>query len=118
MHAWVKTQNVRGTVGLWMRIDRLHVKDLALDKMMDRPITGTTDWQEYSFVLDVDDEASNFSFGMLLAGEGKAWMNGIAFEVVDSEVPTTEIALKRQRPINLSILDAPNKGAGALPSKA
>jgi hypothetical protein len=57
--------------------------------MGDRPIKGTTSWQRYDLVLDVPPDASGIFFGVLLAGSGKVWLNGVEFEVVGSDVPTT-----------------------------
>jgi hypothetical protein len=72
-----------------MRVDKGTGPGVAFDNMQDRPIKGTTSWLRYDVVLDVPSDADDIAFGVLLAGTGKIWLNGIEFEVVGSEVPTT-----------------------------
>ena len=57
--------------------------------MYDRPIKGTASWQKYDVVLDVPPDENDITFGVLLSGSGKVWMNGVEFEVVGPDVPTT-----------------------------
>ena len=92
--AFVKSKDVNDDwAGLWMRVDgKLGPKAaLAFDNMQNRPIKGTTPWQNYAVVLDVPLAATGISFGILLAGSGAVWINGIRFEVVGSDIPTTEL---------------------------
>ncbi|WP_327351264.1 hypothetical protein [Streptomyces sp. NBC_01304] len=89
MSAFVRTQDVRWAA-LWMRVDGTEHISSAFDNMADRPITGTTDWREYSTVLDVAADSLEVAFGVILAGRGKVWVDGFRFETVGSEVPTTD----------------------------
>jgi len=91
MTAYVKTDGVERNTGLWMRIDGKEKTGLAFDNMMGRPIKGTTDWKKYEVVLDVPDE---IFFGLLVAGKGRGWVDDIAFEVVDKNVPTTGLEIQ------------------------
>ena len=88
--AYVKTENAEGLVGLWMRIDK-EAKQLAFDNMQNRPIKSTSDWQKYDVVLDVPQDATGIFFGVLLGGTGEAWISNAKFEVVGSDVPTTDL---------------------------
>ena len=63
-----------------------------LDNMADRPVRGTMDWQRYEVVLDVPAEAQAIAFGILLPGEGEAWMSDLDLETVGSETETTDSA--------------------------
>lgn len=66
-----------GAAGLWMRVDSVKsgvVKPVAFDNMSRRSVTGTTDWSEYSVVLDVPKDADSISFGFLLSGVGTVWV--------------------------------------------
>lgn len=92
MSAWVKTANVTGWAGLWMRVDGAAGTSLAFDNMGKRPIKGTTDWTRYEVVLDVAPSAKNLAFGLLLAGPGQSWLNDLQFEMVDSSVAATDTA--------------------------
>jgi DNA-binding winged helix-turn-helix (wHTH) protein len=86
--AFAKSENVKDWAGLWMRVDK-GKKSVAFDNMRDRPIKGTTGWQNYQAVLDVPQDATGIFFGVLLAGSGTVWLNDVKFEVVGSDVPTT-----------------------------
>jgi len=82
MSAYVKTENVENWVGLWMRVDA-GMESISFDNMGDRPITGSSDWENYEIVLDVPEHATNISYGILLAGTGKAWVDGLQLEKID-----------------------------------
>lgn len=88
MSAYVRTEEVKGWVGLWMRVDGTD-GTLALDNMQDRPIRNVTDWTRYEVVMDVRQDSVNISFGILVAGTGQAWVDDFVFEVVGQDVPTT-----------------------------
>lgn len=88
LSGYVKSQEVEGWSGLWMRVDKDR-EMLAFDNMEDRTIKGTTDWRQYEVVLDVSKEATGIAFGILLAGTGSVWLSGTKFEVVSSATPTT-----------------------------
>jgi hypothetical protein len=67
LRASVKSKDARQWAGLWMRVDKSRgATPLAFDNMHNRPIQGSTDWQSYDVVLDVAEDASTISFGILL----------------------------------------------------
>ena len=98
----VKSEEVLGWAGLWMRVDK-EKSPVAFDNMENRAIKGTTGWQRYDVVLDVPTNATAISFGILLAGSGVVWLNGTKFDVVDADVPVTNTGEKvlPEKPINL-----------------
>jgi len=100
LRAYVKTADVRGWAGLWMRIDKGSTP-AAFDNMQDRPIRGTTEWKQYEVVLDVPNDASIIAFGLLQSGQGTAWISQATFEVVGKDVATT-VPSKPEEPVNLS----------------
>jgi hypothetical protein len=72
---YVKTENVSGSAGLWMRIDP---GALAFDNMQDRPIKGTTGWKKYEIILDLHSSAAkDIVVGALLVGKGKIWVDDL-----------------------------------------
>ena len=85
---FARSQEVEDWTGLWMRVDKGRDR-VAFDNMQERPIRGTTSWQQYEVVLDVPQDATGIFFGVLLAGPGTVWLNGVNFEVVGPDVPTT-----------------------------
>jgi hypothetical protein len=93
MTAFVKSENVEGWSGLWMRIDGKEKTSLDFDNMNNRPIKGTNDWQKYEVILDVPDDAEEIYFGCLLAGKGHVWVDDITFEAVGNDVATTGIEI-------------------------
>ncbi|MBA3300950.1 MAG: RNA polymerase sigma factor [Thermoleophilaceae bacterium] len=100
----LKCEGVEDRVGLWMRVDGPGGRMLAFDNMAGRPVAGTTDWERYEVVLDVPDEALAIALGVLLVGEGQAWMSGFSVEPVGPEVETTDAGMMRgfsDRPQNL-----------------
>ena len=103
--AYVKSESVEDWAGLWMRVDGGPNKVLSFDNMQDRPIKGTTGWQNYQVVLDVPTGATSVNFGILLSGTGTVWLNSANFEIVPSSTPLTGAPLpgtqSGDRPQNL-----------------
>jgi hypothetical protein len=103
MSGFVKTENVSGWSGLWMRIDGNNKNTLGFDNMENRSITGTTAWKKYDIVLDVPKDSKYIAFGILLGGKGKAWLDDISFETVKNTIKTTNINVQLQEdPVNLN----------------
>jgi hypothetical protein len=101
LSAWVKAENIENWAGVWMRVDR-DQRSTAFDNMQDRPIKGTQPWSRHEIVLDVDAKATQIAFGILLSGRGAAWMDDVAFEVVDERVPVTDMHSSIKSPRNLN----------------
>ena len=103
---WVKTEDASGGGHLWLRIDGQKPGEmLGFDNMNSRAPKGTTDWQEFSTVLDVPKEASTINYGFFVKGTGKVWVNGLTIQPVGSDVPTTNMDLSPRNlpktPVNL-----------------
>jgi hypothetical protein len=91
LRGFIKSEGVEGSAGLWMRVDGKKKIGLAFDNMMNRPVEGTTDWKQHEVVLDVSDDAHGLFFGCLLSGKGKIWVDDLAIEKVDGDVPVTDL---------------------------
>lgn len=90
MTGYMKSENVKGWAGFWLRIDQPNKNaPKQFDNMQNRPIKGTTDWKKYEIVLKVPSEATNIAFGGLLHGTGQIWFEKIEFKIVGKLVPTT-----------------------------
>ncbi|MCT4543371.1 MAG: AraC family transcriptional regulator [Vallitalea sp.] len=99
---FVKTKGVEGSCGLWMRIDSSSGVSLKLDNMQNRAITGTTEWNYYSCVLDIPENASIINIGVLLLGnKGQIWFDNADFQEVDKNTPTTEFISEEIYPDHL-----------------
>jgi hypothetical protein len=103
LSGFVKSKDVKSWAGMWMRVDGpVQGQSLAFDNMANRPIKGTNDWTRYSIVLDIPESATNLSFGVLLDGQGKLWMDDLQFQIVDNAVPTTDtLPQTKKAPENL-----------------
>lgn len=105
LSGFVQTKQVEEAAGLWMRIDDDRGEVLQFDNMSNRPITGTGGWNWHAIVLDVPLSGTVLSFGVLLHGTGMIWLDGLAFQEVSSQVPTTQPTMEdtlAAEPINLS----------------
>jgi hypothetical protein len=100
LSAAVKSEKVNDWAGLWMRVDRDH-EIVAFDNMQNRPIKGTTNWQNYHVVLDVPKDATGLYFGILLGKSGTVWLSNVKIESVGTDVPTTGAAPLLEGPTNL-----------------
>jgi len=102
---FVKAREAAGWCGLWMRIDGASDVMLKFDNMQNRPIKGTTEWNHYSCVLDVPENAAVINIGMLINGKGQVWLDNVGFQEVDYNTPVTDFSPKSDHPdypVNLS----------------
>jgi C-terminal processing protease CtpA/Prc len=80
---FLKTDQVQnGAAGLWLRVDGPEGV-LEFDNMSKRPVQGTTDWQEYSITLPLDEKAQTIYFGGLLSTTGTLWLDDLTLTVDD-----------------------------------
>jgi len=77
---FLRTESVTGFVGLWMREDG-PAGAVQFDNMQSKKLKGTTDWTEYTIRLPLDMRAKTLYFGVLLSGEGKAWIDDLSLLV-------------------------------------
>ena len=117
MTGWIKTQDAdNGGAHLWLRVDgQTRGAMLGFDNMDKRAPKGTTDWEEYSIVLDVPNEAASLNYGFFIGGgKGQMWVNGVNIERVGSEVPVTNMLTPPKplptAPTNLSFSPSPAPG--------
>jgi hypothetical protein len=106
LSGFVKSQDVGGWAGLWMRVDQ--GKDIvALDNMQNRSIKGNIGWQRYEVVLDVPQDSTGISFGVLLEGAGEVWLSNTKFDIVGADVPVTGSggATLPDKPVNLDFTE-------------
>lgn len=104
LSCFLKTEEVT-KAGAWMRVDSSSGDTLAFDNMQNRSISGSTEWNQYTIVLDVPIESAAIHFGVLLIGKGKVWADNFQLVVVDEKTPTTNRLaedLLPEEPINLT----------------
>ena len=89
LRAYMKLEDVsEGTIGLMLRIDGPS-GILKFDNMMNRNLTGSADWTQYSVMLPYPRNARIIYIGAILSGKGKLWiddfellLDGISIEKV------------------------------------
>jgi C-terminal processing protease CtpA/Prc len=74
---YLKTENVEGFAGLWLRID----PQIGFDNMRSRKIEGTNDWKKYEIELKLDNRSQQIVFGGLLSGSGKIWVDDLEITI-------------------------------------
>ena len=117
MRAAVRTDAAdTARIGLWLRVDRAERRMGFFDNMQDRPIRSA-DWADYVIEGDVATDAERIVFGLLLAGDGRAWMDDVRIEdvgpatapaasaVTPAEMVDRAIALLREHHINSASTD-------------
>jgi hypothetical protein len=93
--AYLKSVEVAGWGGLWMRVNAPASAEggreqrLRFDNMRNRPVKGTSFWVKYEIVLDIPVEASDIALGFFLVGAGQIWMSSPSVDVVGPEIPVT-----------------------------
>ncbi|KWX75554.1 transcriptional regulator, AraC family [Paenibacillus jilunlii] len=93
---FIRTCEVSGWCGLWMRIDDKLQNLLGFDNMQYRNIKGTNDWNYYACVLDIPEEAACINIGILLTGSGKVWLDDCTFEAVGTDIAVTDIRTRTE----------------------
>ena len=88
--AYLKSYKLGKWGGLWMRIDTDTRQAYAFDDSEDRHVSGTTEWELYSVVLDVPENAATIYLGAHMFGRGQVWMDNCSFEEVGNEVKATD----------------------------
>ena len=76
MRGFLRTENVTGFAGLWMRQDS-DSGMLSIDNMESQQLKGTHDWLEYKITLPIMAEMRSLVFGFLMVGTGKAWADDL-----------------------------------------
>jgi hypothetical protein len=96
--ARLRTEAMSKWAGLWMRVDSPEGKSLVFYNTHDKPVKGTSGWQERSIVLDVPANAGAILFGAIGAGTGEVWMEPVAFETVGRNVPVDRVPTEAALP--------------------
>jgi len=86
---------------MWFRVDRPNKLMGAFDNMEDRPVKSA-EWTAAEIVGKVADDAESLNFGVISVGKGRAWVDGMTFEIVPEGTVATAKALNHDTPQNLS----------------
>jgi len=71
--------------GSWLRLSVLKEgfgpQATAFDSLDNHPVTSA-DWRVYEIVADVPQDAESISYGLVLVGDGKAWLDSVSLEAL------------------------------------
>ncbi len=85
----IKYENVKGFVGLLMRIDGLNAKkSLAFESMQKLKIEGTNDWKAYTIKLPLSRDANAIYVAGILGGTGTAWFDDFKITIDGKDIQT------------------------------
>lgn len=84
--AQVRTEEIKGWTGLWMRVDCASKFGCAFYNNQDKPLRGSNGWTLRSVTLDVPQDAKEINFGVISGGGGTSWIDDLKFEVVGDDV--------------------------------
>jgi hypothetical protein len=104
LSAELKTEDVRGSGTLWMRIDRGPGNTLRFDNMegprADGSLKGSHDWTRREIILDVPDDAESVHFGFYLYGTGCVLARNVELVEADEQAMAGRRTYP-ERPTNL-----------------
>lgn len=83
LRGWLKTEDVGGFAGLWLREDGKG-GPVQFDNMRSRNLAGTTEWTLWRIRLPLDDRGRTILLGALLAGGGTMWVDDLELLVDDA----------------------------------
>jgi hypothetical protein len=107
LRGWLKLDGVTSLAALWQRQDGDR-RMLQFDEMQNARLTGTRDWQEFSSTLTLSPRARSITFGALMSGQGRLWVDDLRI-LVDGR-PLAEAPV--QLPAPLAVDHAFDHGSG------
>lgn len=82
LQGYIKTENVEGWTGLWMRIDGTR----EFNNMKEKGLKGSNDWKAYSIELNLKEGAQTIVIGGLLSGRGTVWFDKLSVTIDDIDI--------------------------------
>jgi hypothetical protein len=98
---------VAGEAGLWLGVGSPR-NGMAMDRMQNRAIKGSTDWEYRDFVVDVPADNRQMLVGYWMQGKGQLWVRDFSIEVVPDTIPVNFLVKDPDRVVgpDLSLLTA------------
>lgn len=76
---WLKLSSSRAQA--WLRVDRPLGTTGFFDNMQDRPIRSSS-WRRFEIIGDIANDAEYINLGLILQGNGKAWLDDVQVEIL------------------------------------
>ena len=102
---YIRTRDVQGWAGMWLRVDPLRGPALEFDNMEKRPIRGTTPWTLYEITVEVPRDAHTLHFGVLLQGSGEVWLDDVGLTSIGEALPASKARRKVRSDLPLEPLN-------------
>ena len=80
LSGWIRTVDLRGMAGLWVRVER-DGRELASSHNLISARSGSTEWQSLELDVYVDAAAERIVLGLMLAGRGVAFFDDLSLVV-------------------------------------
>ncbi len=87
--AMVSVDAAESGAALYIRADTPLTMADSLAQTAADALRGSQDWRRHELIIDVPQDAMLLSVGMLLTGQGTAWIDNLKLELVDDSVPLT-----------------------------
>lgn len=84
-------EDIKSSAHLWAKVIRENKQEGFFDWMQDNPIR-TKEWSYFEIGGFVDEDASEMNFGLLLVGNGKAWIDKASITFFMKELPNYDSA--------------------------
>ena len=93
--AWLRSRQVDSLFGLWMRQDRRVGESIDFVNNYGERLSGDHEWRQFSITTQLQPNARDLLFGVMLYGTGAVWVDDVELTVDGrpyAEAPTREIA--------------------------
>ncbi len=87
---WLKTTDVKSWASAFLIIANIANHLYVSDAMKDRPVRGTTGWQQIEFVTDIPNEACIVYLGPDLYGPGELWADDFQLDLAPPDASITD----------------------------
>jgi hypothetical protein len=101
LRAAIRVEGAGTKAWLWIRGDRPDGSLSFIDTMQNQPIT-TSEWSYCQLDSRAAEDSASISFGFLVAGSGKVWVDDASFNVIRSDPPEAPRALTETGLANLT----------------
>ena len=79
--AWVRSRHVNSLFGLWMRQDRRAGETIDFVNNYAERLSGDHDWRKFSVTTQLQPNARDLLFGVMLHGAGTVWVDDVELTV-------------------------------------
>ena len=81
----LRTDNVSGWAGLWLRADADDKPNVFFDNMSRRPVVGTTNWTRYFIDAPLPMDTDWLNYGLVLSGAGVVYADNLRILVWNAD---------------------------------